>query len=102
MKWLTGYEGQKHQARTGRDMPSFVRVANSPDFLDPANPPEHDRVFLDVAKYARPLEVDANTGTVNELITNEIMQIFTAHKDVRRAMRSLASTINRIQQRGAK
>ena len=102
MKWLSGYEGQRHQARTGRDMPSFVKIANSPDFLDPVNPPEHDRVFLDVAKYARPLEVDANTGTVNELISNEIMQIFTAGKDVKRAMTSLTRAIDQVQQGGRK
>ncbi|MGQ9456396.1 MAG: hypothetical protein ACUVRS_00290 [Armatimonadota bacterium] len=98
VKWLTGYEGQRHQARTVRDMPSFVKIANSPDFLDPVNPPEHDRVFLDVARYARPLEVDANTGSVNELLTNEIVQIFTAQKDVREAMQSVTRAINRIQQ----
>jgi len=100
MQWLTGYEGQRHQARTGRDMPSFVSIANSPDFLDPVREPEHDRVFLDVAKYARPLEVDANTGATSELIRNEIMQVFSARKDLNKAMRSVVREINRIQERG--
>lgn len=98
MKFLTGYEGQRHQARTGRDMPSFVRVAESPDFLDPAQPPDSDRVFLDVARYARPLEVDASTSTVSEMMMEEIAQIFTARKDVRKALTSLARRIDRVQQ----
>jgi len=100
MRWLTGIEGQRHQARTGRDMPSFVEVANSADFLDPVNPPEHDRVFLDAAQYARPLEVDANTGANAEIIANEIAQIFTARKDVRRAMRSIVPVIDKNQEGG--
>jgi len=98
MQWLTGVEGQKHQAQTGRDMPSFVSVANSNDFLDPKNPPEHDQVYLDAARYARPLEVDANTGAIAETITNEITQIFTAHKNVRKSMRSIVPQINKVQE----
>ena len=98
MQWLTGVEGQKHQARTGRDMPSFVRIANSPDFLDPVNPPEHDRVYLDAARYARPLEVDSNTGATAEIITNEITLIFATHKDVRKSMRSIVPQIDKIQE----
>lgn len=100
MQWLTGYEGQKHQARTGRDMPSFVKIANSPAFLDPDHQPENDRAFLDVAEYARPLELDANTGAVAETLASEIAQIFTAGKDVTAAMRSATRQINRIQERG--
>ncbi len=100
MQWLTGPEGQKHQARTGRDMPSFVNVARSEAFLDPEHQPENDRAFLDAAAYARPLEVDANTGAVNELIASEIQQIFTAHKDVAKAMKSLAPQLTKIQRGG--
>lgn len=100
MQWLTGPEGQKHQARTGRDMPSFVKVAESEDFLDPKNPPDNDRAFLDVVDYARPLEVDANTSAANEVIANEIAQIFTARKDVAKAMKSIVPVLNKIQEEG--
>lgn len=96
MQWLTGVQGQIHQARTGRDMPSFISVAESPVFLDPRNPPEHDRVFLDVAAYARPLEVDPNTGAVDELVLSTLTQIFTARKDPDKAARQLTSAINAI------
>lgn len=99
MQWLTGPEGQKHQARTGRDMPSFVSVANSPDFLDPVNPPENDAAFLDAAKHARPLEIDANLGAWDELVTAELTQIFVARRDVKKSMESLVPRINQILRR---
>lgn len=97
MQWLTGYEGQRHQSRTGRDMPSFVKIARSPDFLDPKHPPEHDSAFLDCAGYARPLEVDKHTSAATELIASELQQIFTMHKDVRKSMSELVPKVNRIQ-----
>lgn len=99
MQWLTGPEGQAHQARTGRDMPSFVSVAESPDFLDPNNPPENDREFLEAAAYSRPLEVDSNSSAVNEMLANEITQIFAWGKDVRAAMKTVVPKIDRIQER---
>lgn len=43
-------EGQAQLARTGLALPSLISVANSPAFLDPTLPPEHDeRFLLDVA-----------------------------------------------------
>jgi len=102
MQWLTGYEGQLHQSRTRRDMPSFVRIAESKDFLDPGQPPDNDREFLRAATYARPLEVDSHTGAVYQLIRGELAQVFTAKKDVPTAMRSLARQINSVQQSGRK
>jgi len=98
MQWLTGPEGQKHQALTGRDMPSFVSIAKSPAFLDPVHLPEHDEVFLDVAKYARPLQIDAKMGAWGEPLVMEIQQVFLAHKDVDKAMNSAVSTIDKILQ----
>ena len=100
MQWLCGKEGQKHQAATGRDMPSFVSVAESPVFLDPNTPPENDREFLRAARYARPLEVDPNTGAFEELARSELTQIFTARKDVAESMRALTRRVNAIQSAG--
>lgn len=100
MQWLTGREGQKHQAATGRDMPSFVSVAESPVFLDPNTPPDNDREFLTAATYARPLEVDPNTGAVDQHVISELTQIFTARKDVARSMRDLTLRINAILRAG--
>lgn len=43
-------DGQAQLARTGLAIPSLISVANSPAFLDPTLPPEHDKRFLlDVA-----------------------------------------------------
>lgn len=97
MQWLTGVEGQKHQARTGRDMPSFVSVARSAAFLDPDNPPEHDQMFLEAAAYARPLEVDPSTGAVEEIVSSELTQMFTAHKDPGETARDMTRAINAVE-----
>ena len=102
MRFITGLEGQRHQARTGRDMPSFISVAKSPDFLDPAHRPEHDEVFLQAAKYARPLEVDPNVGPIDELIVGGTTQIFTTRKDPLRVMRSIVPKVNEILQESAR
>lgn len=100
MQFLTGPEGQRHQARTGRDMPSFVSVANSPDFLDPNYPPDNDRQFLTAAEYARPLELNPNSSAISELIRAEIVQMFTAKKDVAQTLRSAAKRIDKLQETG--
>ncbi len=100
MQFLTGPEGQRHQARTGRDMPSFVSVANSPDFLDPNYPPDNDRQFLTAAEYARPLELNPNSSAIGELMRAEIVQMFTAKKDVAKTLRSAARRIDKLQEAG--
>jgi multiple sugar transport system substrate-binding protein len=96
MQWLTGVEGQKHQAATGRDMPSFVQVAKSPIFLDPNYPPQHDEIFLKAAQTARPLEIDPTTDAWTEIVNAEISNIFIAHKDVKKAMRDATPRVNAI------
>lgn len=96
MQWLTGVEGQKHQSKTGRDMPSFISVANSKDFLDPNYLPEHDKVFLDVTKYSHPLEIDPQLGAWSDPLVMEVQQIFLAHKDVRKAMDSAVPKVDKV------
>lgn len=96
MQWLTGVEGQKHQAATGRDMPSFVEVARSPIFLDPDNPPENDGIFLEAARTARPLEIDPSLDAWGELVNVEINEIFIVRKDVGKAMREVTPRVNAI------
>lgn len=96
MQWLTGVEGQKHQAATGRDMPSFVEVGRSPIFLNPDVLPESDEIFLKSAETALPLEIDPNVDAWGELLNAEINEIFIAKKDVTKAMRSVVPRVNRI------
>ncbi len=48
-----GDEGQAILARTGRIVPSRIRVAQSPAFLDPLLPPASAQVFLDALPHLR-------------------------------------------------
>jgi multiple sugar transport system substrate-binding protein len=47
VEFALGPEGQRIMAQTGRTVPSLVEVARSDAFLDPAQPPQSARVFLD-------------------------------------------------------
>lgn len=47
VEFALGPEGAPILARTGRTVPSLRSVAESPAFLDPSQPPESARVFLD-------------------------------------------------------
>jgi multiple sugar transport system substrate-binding protein len=53
MEFALGPEGQRIAARTGRTVPSLVKVAESEAFLDPTQPPRHAQVFLDVIPHLR-------------------------------------------------
>ena len=96
MQFLCGPEGQAFQASTGRDMPSFRSVAYSPVFVDPKNPPEHDKVFLNVVPQARPLPVDVYSAEINELITTKIRLILTGQEQVRPALDEIAPKVNKL------
>jgi multiple sugar transport system substrate-binding protein len=96
MQWLTGVEGQKHQAATGRDMPSFVQVAKSPIFLNPEKLPESDSIFLKAAQSALPVDRDPNFDAWGELVNIELAEIFVSHKDVTKSMRQVTPKINAI------
>jgi multiple sugar transport system substrate-binding protein len=68
VEFALGPEGQRIMARTGRTVPSLVEVARSDAFLDPAQPPQSARVFLDAIPVRAPtvstwLEIeDASVG----------------------------------------
>jgi len=100
MQFLTGYTGQAHQARTGRDMPSLVSVAQSPDFMDPNNPPEHDEVFLQVAEHARPLELDENAGAWGDMLNGYLIKIMSGQMTAKDAMNEAVPQINKLLARG--
>lgn len=44
--FATGPEGQTLTALAGRTVPSLRRIARSPAFLDPTQPPKHSEVFI--------------------------------------------------------
>ena len=53
--FAAGPEGQRILARGGRTVPSLREVAESPDFLNPTEPPRSSKVFLDQVDVARRL-----------------------------------------------
>ncbi|WP_285791887.1 sugar ABC transporter substrate-binding protein [Micromonospora sp. NBRC 101691] len=55
LEFAIAEEGQRIIAATGRTVPSHVEVANSPAFLDPAQPPRNAKVFLDAIPTVRAL-----------------------------------------------
>ncbi|SCL22772.1 carbohydrate ABC transporter substrate-binding protein, CUT1 family [Micromonospora pallida] len=55
LEFAIAEEGQRIIAATGRTVPSHVGVANSPAFLDPAQPPRNAKVFLDAIPTVRAL-----------------------------------------------
>lgn len=53
VKFATGKQGMKIEARNAIAIPARRSVANSPAFLQPGEPPESKRVFFDAFSYAR-------------------------------------------------
>lgn len=51
IKFVLSPDGQGRIANLGRAMPARPSVASSEAFLDPDQPPEHEKVFLDAVEY---------------------------------------------------
>ncbi|WP_406079561.1 ABC transporter substrate-binding protein [Micromonospora sp. NBC_00858] len=60
IEFAMGGQGQRILAGSGRTVPSRLDVANSPDFLDPQQPPRSSRVYLDAEPHLR---ATPRTGT---------------------------------------
>jgi len=48
---ITSREGQLVEVKVGQTTPSRASVATGPEYLDPAQPPEHKRAFADGQDY---------------------------------------------------
>jgi multiple sugar transport system substrate-binding protein len=53
VEYAMSAEGQRIIAGTGRTVPSNIEVSRSPAFLDPVQPPQNARVFLDAVPTVR-------------------------------------------------
>lgn len=69
-------QGQELMASTGRTVPSLVRVANSPAFLDPNLPPANSRVFIDTVPLLRAVPIMANWPAIEETAGRQIEMAF--------------------------
>ncbi len=77
--------GQQIVAATGRTVPSLRAVAESPAFLDPAQPPASSRVFLDVIPVARQLPLLPRWPAIEETANREIERAFYGQATVKEA-----------------
>jgi multiple sugar transport system substrate-binding protein len=64
--FATGQEGQRILARGGRTVPSMRSVAESPDFLNPTEPPRSSKVFLDQLDVLRRLPTTRDFAKVED------------------------------------
>lgn len=64
--FATGPEGQKILARGGRTVPSMRSAAESPDFLNPTEPPRSSEVFLDQVDVLRRLPTTRDFARVED------------------------------------
>jgi multiple sugar transport system substrate-binding protein len=74
--WASGPEGQRILARGGRTVPSLREVAESPDFLNPTEPPRSSKVFLDQVDVARRLPTTRGFPRVEDAADLAIEQAF--------------------------
>lgn len=76
IEFANSVAGQTIVAASGRTVPSLKAVANSPAFLDPAQPPANARVFIDTADTLRRVPIMAGWVGVEEAANKEIEQAF--------------------------
>ena len=83
-------QGQQLTALSGRTVPSMTEVAESPVFLDPAQPPAHSQVWLDAIPGIRSTPV-LSTWPEIEVLAEEILTraFYDEEYDVDRALREL-------------
>jgi multiple sugar transport system substrate-binding protein len=81
-------QGQELMASTGRTVPSLIRVASSPAFLDPALPPANSCVFIDTVPLLRAVPIMANWPAIEETASRQIEQAFYGQISVEEAAAS--------------
>jgi multiple sugar transport system substrate-binding protein len=80
-------EGQRIIAGSGRTVPSLISVAESPDFLDPTQPPHSARTFLDNAEFIRRVPVISTWEEIEDIASQEIERAFYGDIGVAEAAR---------------
>ena len=74
--FAAGPEGQRILARGGRTVPSLREVAESPDFLNPTEPPRSSEIFLDQVDVARRLPTTRGFPQVEDAADLALEQAF--------------------------
>ena len=90
IEYALGPEGQEVLAQSGRSVPSLKAVAESPAFLDAADPPASSQVFLDALEHMQPLPVTQNWNEVEKLADDVLVQLYYGELEVDEALARLA------------
>ena len=82
-------QGQQILAESGRTVPSRIDVLDSPEFLDPSEPPAHAEVFADNARIARATPHVASWVRVENAIDDVLTGAFYGRIDRDEALRQM-------------
>ena len=83
--------GQLLVAETGRTVPSLVTVANSPEFLAPAEAPANSAVFVDTIPTLRRVPTMTTWAGIEETASREIERAFYGFATVKEAAAAAAN-----------
>jgi multiple sugar transport system substrate-binding protein len=92
IEFANSVEGQTIMAGTGRTVPSLIRVAESPAFLDPQQLPASSQVFLDAIPLLRRVPLLPRWPTIEEAASSEIERAFYGQVTVQEAAQTAIST----------
>lgn len=88
IEYANSATGQAIIAPSGRTVPSLRAVAESPAFLDPAQPPANSRVFIDTAPTLARVPIMSTWAAIEETAGNEIEQAFYGRISAEEAART--------------
>jgi multiple sugar transport system substrate-binding protein len=94
IEFALGPEGQQILARSGRSVPSLKKVAESPAFLDPSEPPASSQVFLDALEHMHQLPVTENWTVVEQRTDDVLGQLYYGELTYEEALARLAEETN--------
>lgn len=90
VEYALGAQGQEVLAASGRSVPSLKAVAESPTFLDPAEPPANSKVFVDALSQMHQLPVTANWSEVESRTDDILTELYYGRLDLDAALARLA------------
>lgn len=91
VRFATGEQGAEILARGGRTVPSLRSVAESPAFLDTAEPPRSNQVFTDALDSMRSLPTVAGWERVEESANLALEQAFYGKLSLDEALERIAA-----------
>lgn len=87
-EFANGPTGQSQLAKTGRTVPSLQAVANSNDFLVNPEPPENNKMYLDMVPNIRRVPVATTWLEVEGALNNELQRAFYGDASVQDAVKA--------------